>query len=136
MHEEFKNLHPEGSLSKTVVPVDPAVKPFFGIIQVHPFQISESDDTVKFTERMGESCQRRKVIAGRKRVTGIDTHANPRFVIHAVDNVSQVFEFIPQITSLACRIFKNGSHPLGFIKGDVNRFGNPLQALLIRNLSE
>ena len=114
--------------------VDPASEDLHCIVQVHPLQIVKPDDPLQFGEggvtRLGGA----QVVPGRKGVTGVDADADAGLVLHAVDQVAEVFKRNPRLDPLPGGIFDHGRHAVRGVEGAVDRFGDAVEALLLGDL--
>jgi len=76
----MEGVKPQFSPPETGMSVDPASQSRTGIIQVHPFQLVESDHPGKGTEGFFVSFLCPQVIPCGKDVTGIDTDSDSFWV--------------------------------------------------------
>ena len=67
-------------------------------------------------------------------MAGVDADAYARLVLHAVDQVGQLFEGEAQIGTLPRRIFDYGRHAVRLVQRDVDRLGDPVERLFGRDL--
>ena len=64
-------------------------------------------------------------------MAGVDADAHARFVLHAVDQIAEVFEPESKVRPLPGGVLDHGRHPAGLVEGDVDRLGDPVEALLL-----
>lgn len=108
--------------------IDSTAELFFGIVEVHAAQPLEADDAVEFSKDSFGAGSGAQVVSAGKGVTGVDADTDAGLVLYFVDDGGKVFEAETQIGALAGGVFDNGSDAAGVIEGDVDGFGDELEA--------
>jgi len=114
--------------------VHTAAQYLHGVVQVHAFQVFEPHDAVQLRERLLARLGRTQVVTCGESVAGVDADAYARLVLHAVDQVGQLFEGEAQIGPLSRRILDYGRHAVRLVQRDVDRLGDPVERLFGRDL--
>ena len=101
--------------------VDARSYAFFRVVEVHPPKIVEPDYAVEILPGLFISFGSRHIIAGSKRMAGVDTHADAAFIFHSVDYGGKMFESISQIGALTGGGFNHRAYSFGLVKRHVER---------------
>ena len=107
--------------------VDAAAQRFHRIVEVHPSQVLQSDYLVQFGERgvAGRCCA--QVVSCGERVAGVDAESDARFVLHTVDDVTQVLETVAEVRTLSGRVLDDGRHAVGLLQCHVDGGGDAVE---------
>ncbi len=62
----------------------------------------------------------------------VEADPHPVVRIDLLDDPGELLEAETEVAPLARRVFDDGGHPFGFGEGDVDRFGDPVEAVLFR----
>ena len=72
--------------------INPAAETTLGAVDVHAAQILKAHQSLELGEGAGTGLGAAQVIAGGEGVTGVETDADARLVLDAVDNGRQMLE--------------------------------------------
>ena len=114
--------------------VDAAAQNLHRIVQVHAFQVSESDDAFQLGERGVARLARPEVVPRREGVAGVDADAHPRFVLHALDQIGEVLEAESEVRTLPRGVLDHRRHAVRAVERHVDRLGDPVERLLLGDL--
>ena len=101
---------------------------------MHSLQIAESDDALQFGKGGLAGLLGPQVVPGGEGVTGIDAYADAGFVLHAVDQIAQVFESESEIGTLPGGVFDDGRDAARLFERKVDRCGDTVETLLLGDL--
>ena len=111
-----------------------AVEGLHRIVQMHPPEVAESHDALQLGERGVARLGRAQVVSRGEGVAGVDADAHARLILHAVDQVGEVLEPESEIRTLPGRILDDGRDAVRAVQREVDRLGDPVEALLLGDL--
>lgn len=129
----FEEFDAQISGAEGGVPVEVSAEGAFGIIEVHPAEIFQTDEAVEFGEAFFEAFVVRQVITGGESVTGIDTYAGS--VGHAgfFQHIGELFKRVSEIAALTGGIFEDGADAGDFPEGGFHGIGDDLASFSFGN---
>ena len=72
--------------------IDPTAELTLGTIDMHPLEILEADDPLKFGKGLAAGLLGTQIISGGKGMTGIEADPDPTLVLDAINDLGQMLE--------------------------------------------